>query len=217
MKKTITILYLFFVGNHLFGQVQKGTLLFEGSFKYDTKSNPVKLLAEESYSQFGLSPSISYFVTDHVYVGAGFAYERKNSDAYVKLIFDNIQPEKYITVPTNTIKQSNETFIYAGFWKEISPKFYWSSLLSAGLGFGKITKTTSNPVVSTFYTSNYVAIRLKPSLNYLISNSLGLKLTFGGLSFQNTKLSEGNTKSDFNLNINPDNWEFGLFYALNRK
>ena len=216
MKKTITILYLLFVGNHLFGQTQKGTLLFEGSFKYDTKSNPVKLLAEESYSQFGLSPSISYFVTNHVFVGAGFAYERKNSDAYVKLIFYN-DPDKYAIIPTNTTKQSNETFIYAGFWKEISPKFYWSSLLSAGLGFGRITTTIPNPVERTLYTSNYVAIRLKPSLNYLISNSLGVKLTFGGLSFQNTKLSEGNTKSNFNLNINPDNWEFGLFYALNRK
>lgn len=211
MNKNITLFFFLLLSNQLFGQIKKGSLVLDATFNYDTKTNPVKLLSEESYKQFELNLAISYFLNSNYFIGTGFNLKKKNSDNYVSLS-NTIGQD--IILSLNTIEKSNEAFVYVGYWKSITPKFSWSSIIDIGLGFDKTTLAANGLDLNNIQKSTHLALQLKSSLNYLISDSVGLKLTFGGIKFQNSKVSAGYTDNKFNLNLNPNNWEFGLLYIV---
>jgi hypothetical protein len=211
MNKNITLLFLLLFGSQLFGQIRKGSIVLDATFDYNTKTNPAKLLSEESYKQSELNLAISYFLNSNYFVGTGFNLKKKNTDNYIT--FSNIGGQDII-VPLNIVEKSNEALVYVGYWKNITPKFSWSSIVDIGIGFDKTTPTSNGLDLNNIQRSTHLALQLKSSLNYLISDSFGLKLAFGGIKFQTSKVSAGYTDFKFNLNLNPNNWQFGLLYIM---
>ena len=184
-------------------------------------------------TSLALSPTISYFLSDHLFVGIGFVYQNNSTDNFKRRVTKNTQENTTFTQETTStvLEKANEPFVMLGYWKAISPKLFFSTTLNIGVLNSSTDNTTTTlanrtPITSPDYTTyarfgyqkKYYTFRLKPSIGYLVSNSVGLNLTFGGLSYENNFVSKAGIQNDnVTFNLNPKNWEFGLFYYLNKK
>lgn len=251
MKNFILIVALLISMNPSFGQLKKGSWLIGGSIKYNTQKqegntdnidgNTVGTISTNTYEYYinnkyvstAFSPTISYFLSDHLFVGIGLVYQNNSTDNFKRRIIKNPQTNTTFTEETTNgvLEKINEPFAMIGYWKAINPKLFFSTTLSIGNVNSSVDNSSSAFInrlpktipdytsTSSFgYQKKYYTFRLKPSIGYLVSNSVGLNLTFGGLSYENNFASKNGIQDDnVTFNLNPKNWEFGLFYYLNKK
>lgn len=217
---------------YLGGNVNNYSVLFNGGQQINNSINAEYYIDNKSVSTL-LSPTISYFLSNHIFIGIGVAHQKENIKNINRTTRNDISVNKTIIFETTnqTTEKVNEKFAMIGYWKTLTPKIFFTTSLHisnvrSSTDNSTLTLSSSLPYTKPEYLSQrefgfqnkYYALRLEPTMGYLISNTFGLNITFGGLSYENNFASKGNIKDEnVNFNINPKNWKFGLFYYLSKK
>ncbi|GAB2611758.1 hypothetical protein GCM10027035_05270 [Emticicia sediminis] len=217
---------------YLGGNVNNYSVLFNGGQQINNSITAEYYIDNKSVST-SLSPTISYFLSNHIFIGIGITHQRENVKNINRTMRNDISTNQtFVFETTNqTTEKVNEKFAMIGYWKTLTPKIFFSTLLH----ISSLRSSTNNSTItlSSFlpytkpdnlserelgFQNKYYALRLEPTLGYLISNTIGLNITFGGLSYENNLAPKGSIKDEnVNFSINPKNWKFGLFYYLSKK
>lgn len=148
---------------------------------------------EEKSSNFNLSPSVGYFVSDNIAIEAGL----------------NIGSNKY----ANDSKSSS-------FGGELGANYFFtpadkfSFTVGAGFAYSTLKRESSSGTESPKVNSFIFAV--SPGLNYFVSDSFALRASIGALSYGSTKVDVDGAEAsnNFGLNLNLSNINFGVTYKF---
>lgn len=218
---------------YLGGNVKNYSALFNGGNQTNNSFAAEYYISNKSAST-SLSPTISYFLSNHIFIGIGITHQKENVKNINRIIQNNTSTNSnFLSESTyESVKKLNEQFAMIGYWKTVTPKIFFTTSLSIGsvisstdnstLRIGSSALPNTKPDYLSKYEfgfeNKYYTLRLEPTMGYLINKSFGLNITFGGLNYENNFASKDRIKyQNVNFNINPKNWKFGLFYYLSKK
>jgi hypothetical protein len=253
MKK-IYSLVIILVAFHLAASAQynQGRIYIDGSINYNNDKMTVTTLMvgapiATSSNNLTISPSIGYFVANNLAVGIGLEYKS----------LSNSNTTLTESVFANQVLDHNVYDLTSSKWKELAPSIFAKYILPisdklsfsimAKFSHGLVTdemsvnsttisfdgKVSTSEVVSEKPSKQTNRFNISPEFQYLITNKIGLKVNFTGLSYNSlpvinhsyetvdgTRFSNvvnyGSQKTT-SFNINPSSWSFGVFILLGGK
>jgi len=219
MKKILLFVAILFASQFAKAQTEKGTqtlganLQFFHSTNNGTSINPYNNAVtnvDQKSTTFSIGPSYSYFIANHLDLGAQLYYTTNRST-----YGDMASLQKQVSNTYGTNLYLRKYFMYQG---KIGIR------TGPYLGYSHATATTTNPLAdaiynSKAYTNNYNA-GLNCELLFYPTRQLGVSLMVANLSYQhfNTNSNQGDTRGDFvNLNLISNGAVVSVFYVIGSK
>lgn len=170
-----------------------GDAFITGSVSYDyTKNDASKV------NQFGVGPSVGYFVSDKIALGISGTYSTIKSEG--------------ITYPSVNKTKSYSAGVFGRYYFTPANKFSFFGNLRVSYNHNKLD---SNQV--TERTGSGFGVQAGPGINYFISPRFSLQTSLGFLSYGSSKTKLGgveSTSNGFNAGLDFSNLSFGLLYKL---
>lgn len=195
MKKYIVVAVLaFFAINSAQAQVAQGRVMVGGNVGFGQNSGN-----NNSSTNFSFNPSLGYFITDNIALGAGLIMtSTSNTTTVINTTTRNT---------TNTIGLAP----FARYYGEIVEKFYWFG--NAGISYSSFSNKTTVTLNNTSTTTtnpntNQFRFNLGGGLAFFPSEKFQLELAYNVLSFQ----SFDNGSSSFNFGLNTFGPSLGFRY-----
>ncbi|MHC1707369.1 MAG: outer membrane beta-barrel protein [Bacteroidales bacterium] len=217
-KIIITFCMLFLSTVYVYSQTGQGTMYLGGSFNLGFGSEKIKVGSNSTDGpksfNFGINPSAGYFISDNFMIGLGIGYDMESvkeegngfgpDETKLTVSAFNIGP--YVRYYMMPVKNAG-VFVQGGI----------------GMGFGKTkeeetdggTTTTEEIKMSAF------VVGITPGIVFFVGEKVAFEATFGGLNFVSAtnKQDDGDdevkqTTSNFNLDINPGAFTFGVAVHL---
>ncbi len=210
MKKiSVVAIILIFVGFNTFAQLSQGMISVGGSLNL-TLSNHKNTqnsttVNGPSKSQFLISPSIEYFLSDRFSLGGGLSYYTSNEKDYPT---DNHLSEKASIFSITP---------FARMYFSMGEKVSLFGQGSIGFGFGKYTSAYKygNTITSTESKMTNFELGVRPGFQYLVSGKLALEATFGFVGFTSNKSNNKEfTDSSFQIDFSPATLALGIRFFL---
>lgn len=153
-------------------------------------------------NNFNVAPSVGYFVTPNIALGARLSYGNSNSTSE----FQNIENEEKI-----------ETFSAGAFGR-----YYWTPAarfsifgeLNANYANVKFTETTGQ--ISDSSKADGFNFQFAPGINYFLTRNFALEATWGVLGYSSVKPDfDGADSTDrFNVGLDLNDLSLGLVYKF---
>lgn len=179
-------------------------ILVGGSFDYTYQDSKTTDDLKSTSNYLTITPEVAYMLTKSVAIGIDFGVlsSKSTSQNNIYTILGNT-----IVTSKNTNKFFSPSIFIQKFFP-ISSNLYWSMKTEVGYGWGKSTYGED----SQKYTA--LGFGISPELDYFISKKVGIKANFNGLNYTYTSYKNENKSNRFSVNLNPSNWEFGVFVKL---
>lgn len=196
MKKAILLIaaitFGFSVSNAqedgVIGGFSKGDVYVSGSIGFNSQNSP----GDSKDNAFTVMPSVGFFVSDHVALGAELGYMTYKGK-----------------LSGTTVSKINQ--LSAGVYGKyvFTPQKQFSFYTQLGVGI-----TTWEDKEITDSKVNGFGVALAPGINYFISNCIALHASVGSLAYNTTKPDvDGAESTDtFGLNVNLKDINFGVIY-----
>lgn len=234
MKKLSALIITAFFASHVHAQTSKGTVALTATFGYSqTKGSAEKeeyggLYKSESHD-YTLAPSLGFFVQDNLELGASIYindYKSESLSPYYASIH---------RLRADGVRNNYRAF--ARKYKFLTPKLAVYGMLSAGLYNEKYSYSSHHTgMQSQKYVSrnsySTISAGLSPGLTYFASNSIGLSVNLGALTYSRRKVDDKITSASmdfpeqhydtkYNSNIleldfSSMNLNFGLSYFIGK-
>ena len=169
----------------------QGSTFITGAVGFASES-----IAEEKTSEFTIAPSVGYFVTPNIAIGAKLGYTSlKNEEGSYEETTD---------------------LLTAG----VFGRYYWMPAskfsIFAELGADYRSLTEDDNTISNEYKSNGFAIQLAPGMNYFLSNNFALEAKVGVLGYSSDKpdYTGAEATDNFNIGLNLNDITLGLVYKF---
>ena len=169
----------------------QGSTFITGAVGFASES-----IAEEKTSEFTIAPSVGYFVTPNIAIGAKLGYTSlKNEEGSYEETTD---------------------LLTAG----VFGRYYWMPAskfsIFAELGADYRSLTEDDNTISNEYKSNGFAIQLAPGVNYFLNNNFALEAKVGVLGYSSDKpdYTGAEATDNFNIGLNLNDITLGLVYKF---
>lgn len=169
----------------------QGSTFITGAVGFASES-----IAEEKTSGFTIAPSVGYFVTPNIAIGAKLGYTSlKNEEGSYEETTD---------------------LLTAG----VFGRYYWMPAskfsIFAELGADYRSLTEDDNTISNEYKSNGFAIQLAPGVNYFLNNNFALEAKVGVLGYSSDKpdYTGAEATDNFNIGLNLNDITLGLVYKF---
>ena len=169
----------------------QGSTFITGAVGFASES-----IAEEKTSGFTIAPSVGYFVTPNIAIGAKLGYTSlKNEEGSYEETTD---------------------LLTAG----VFGRYYWMPAskfsIFAELGADYRSLTEDDNITSNEYKSNGFAIQLAPGMNYFLNNNFALEAKVGVLGYSSDKpdYTGAEATDNFNIGLNLNDITLGLVYKF---
>ncbi len=169
----------------------QGSTFITGAVGFASES-----IAEEKTSGFTIAPSVGYFVTPNIAIGAKLGYTSlKNEEGSYEETTD---------------------LLTAG----VFGRYYWMPAskfsIFAELGADYRSLTEDDNTISNEYKSNGFAIQLAPGMNYFLNNNFALEAKVGVLGYSSDKpdYTGAEATDNFNIGLNLNDITLGLVYKF---
>ena len=169
----------------------QGSTFITGAVGFASES-----IAEEKTSEFTIAPSVGYFVTPNIAIGAKLGYTSlKNEEGSYEETTD---------------------LLTAG----VFGRYYWMPAskfsIFAELGADYRSLTEDDNTISNEYKSNGFAIQLAPGMNYFLNNNFALEAKVGVLGYSSDKpdYTGAEATDNFNIGLNLNDITLGLVYKF---
>ena len=169
----------------------QGSTFITGAVGFASES-----IAEEKTSGFTIAPSVGYFVTPNIAIGAKLGYTSlKNEEGSYEETTD---------------------LLTAG----VFGRYYWMPAskfsIFAELGADYRSLTEDDNTISNEYKSNGFAIQLAPGMNYFLNNNFALEAKVGVLGYSSDKPDYAGAEAtdNFNIGLNLNDITLGLVYKF---
>ena len=169
----------------------QGSTFITGAVGFASES-----VAEEKTSGFTIAPSVGYFVTPNIAIGAKLGYTSlKNEEGSYEETTD---------------------LLTAG----VFGRYYWMPAskfsIFAELGADYRSLTEDDNTISNEYKSNGFAIQLAPGMNYFLNNNFALEAKVGVLGYSSDKpdYTGAEATDNFNIGLNLNDITLGLVYKF---
>ena len=169
----------------------QGSTFITGAVGFASES-----IAEEKTSGFTIAPSVGYFVTPNIAIGAKLGYTSlKNEEGSYEETTD---------------------LLTAG----VFGRYYWMPAskfsIFAELGADYRSLTEDDNTTSNEYKSNGFAIQLAPGVNYFLNNNFALEAKVGVLGYSSDKpdYTGAEATDNFNIGLNLNDITLGLVYKF---
>ncbi len=171
------------------GGFEKKDIYISGTVGFSNNSNSG---SDVSFTNYVISPSVGYFVTENIAVELGLTIgSEERFDGFIGDVVD-----------TNTFGV-NLNGIYF-----FTPSNQFSFVVGAGISYATIGEENTPD-------TNAFAIAVAPGVNYFVSESFALRASVGSLSYSNSKVEgASNSTSNFGLNLNLASINLGLTYKF---
>ena len=169
----------------------QGSTFITGAVGFASES-----IAEKKTSGFTIAPSVGYFVTPNIAIGAKLGYTSlKNEEGSYEETTD---------------------LLTAG----VFGRYYWMPAskfsIFAELGADYRSLTEDDNTISNEYKSNGFAIQLAPGMNYFLNNNFALEAKVGVLGYSSDKpdYTGAEATDNFNIGLNLNDITLGLVYKF---
>ncbi len=169
----------------------QGSTFITGAVGFASES-----IADEKTSGFTFAPSVGYFVTPNIAIGAKLGYTSlKNEEGSYEETTD---------------------LLTAG----VFGRYYWMPAskfsIFAELGADYRSLTEDDNAISNEYKANGFAIQLAPGMNYFLSNNFALEAKVGVLGYSSDKpdYTGAEATDNFNIGLNLNDITLGLVYKF---
>ena len=169
----------------------QGSTFITGAVGFASES-----IAEEKTSGFTIAPSVGYFVTPNIAIGAKLGYTSlKNEEGSYEETTD---------------------LLTAG----VFGRYYWMPAskfsIFAELGADYRSLTEDDNTISNEYKSNGFGIQLAPGMNYFLNNNFALEAKVGVLGYSSDKpdYTGAEATDNFNIGLNLNDITLGLVYKF---
>ena len=169
----------------------QGSTFITGAVGFASES-----IADEKTSGFTIAPSVGYFVTPNIAIGA-------------KLGYTSLKNEEGSDEETTDL-------LTAG----VFGRYYWMPAskfsIFAELGADYRSVTEDDNTISNEYKSNGFAIQLAPGMNYFLNNNFALEAKVGVLGYSSDKpdYTGAEATDNFNIGLNLNDITLGLVYKF---
>ncbi len=232
MKRSIivSLLFVMIIQLSATAQVEKGDwiLSFSGMYDDSQKGKLGALISGgEKNTEYQVGINAGYAIGKRLIVGLSFAYVNQESvsseslsSTYRYFIASQLERETYAFNPSAFIK----------YYRNINEKWFFSITLQVGYIKGKMDVTQTNAYVESVITEEFMAYDIRdsetyitdhefsenldiwtfglhPEINYQLTKRWGLQAAVGGITYTIVDKDQKN----FRLNINPLDWEYGVF------
>ena len=216
----------------------------KGSFYIDGNVNFSKEVSNVVYSpnsgtpsefgtkSFGVAPNIGYGISNCFLIGMGVNYQQirteslqqqSNPSSGYSTIFISRDYTTKTIAPTVFLKYlkplNSKIFIGVSLNLEYGKEKTKNNLPSSdfsGLLFGPF----GNPITVTSAAkdfTDYYGVSLSPEILFFVTNKIGLRANFNGFTFVKKDAFASKQTREYNFNLNPANWKFGVFILLEKK
>ena len=169
----------------------QGSTFITGAVGFASES-----IADDKTSGFTIAPSVGYFVTPNIAIGAKLGYTSlKNEEGSYEETTD---------------------LLTAG----VFGRYYWMPAskfsIFAELGADYRSLTEDDNTISNEYKSNGFAIQLAPGMNYFLNNNFALEAKVGVLGYSSDKpdYTGAEATDNFNIGLNLNDITLGLVYKF---
>jgi len=188
-------------------QFSKGNVFLGGSLSVAILNSDVATSnSKQTMNNFGISPTIGYFLNEKMALGAALSYSNSLNQ------FDS-------KVSPNTTKIETNSFginPYFRLYKPLSSSIYFA--LQGGLSFARSTSTvTAGPPQIVTETPSYsLGANLRPIFIFFPSPKWGVEASIGSLGYNYMKyLADAGSVSSFG--VNAGTFSFGVSYYFLKK
>ena len=196
------------------GQSLKGSFYIDGQVNFSQKEEILENNFGSSYQTqkiIGFNPNIGYGIGNNFLVGIGINFQQTKtvgSSFISKTIVDK-----------TLLSKSIEPSIFFKCVKPIYNRLFFS--LKLNLYYGKLNvekNNLSNTAANSFFKSEikYHGASLSPELLFLITKKIGFHANFRGFNIVKTEDFQGRFVTEYDFNLNPSNWTFGVFILLGK-
>lgn len=169
---------------------KQGDALITGSVSFNSQKQ-----GDAKNTSFSIAPSAAYFVTSNIALGVNIGYRHSKSKV------DNTDNESTF----NSISPG----IFGRYYFTPANKF---SLFADVETAYVSTKSETNSGVD--YKTTGFSASAGPGFNYFLTNHLALETVFGVLSYGSQKPENGDSTSNFSVNLNLSNIYLGVVYKF---
>jgi hypothetical protein len=235
MKKILVATLLFF-NFSLFSQFESSGFLISTGLSFSKKEtftplNPAFMNVpnlppnQANQTALNISPEISYVVNSKFMIGLGYTSVQSKRESNTTSGFSSTNG--IITSVRKTVSISENK--QSGLSLHIRYSQNIMSNLVVNLKFNYINwkgtasvenTSTNTPVgnpIPPFLansTFNFGEVRFSPSLHYFISKGFGCYVETLGLNFQFDDSRAKPNSTNYNFDLNPENWRIGFFYFI---
>jgi hypothetical protein len=192
MKKLSALIVAALFASYVHAQTSKGTVALTATFGYSQTTGSAEkeeyggLYKSESHS-YTFAPSLGFFVKDNLELGASVYindYKTESLSPYYASIH---------RLSTEGVRKNFRAF--ARQYKFLTPKLAVYGMLSAGLykeAYSYSSHHTGTQIQKYVSNNSYstISAALSPGLTYFASNSLGLSVNLGALTYSRRKVDD---------------------------
>ncbi len=213
-KDSLLLLCFIFLFTTVQGQSLKGSLYIDGQANFSKKNEVFKgasSASDETQRIIGFNPNIGYTISNRFLVGLGVNFQQTKTDGLT--LHSTTIIKKLLT------SKSIEPSVFLKYLKPINSRLIFS--LKLNLYYGKLyleQNIQSNTAGGTFFKSEnkYHGASFSPELLFLLTKKIGLHVNFRGLNVVKTEVLPGGLITEYDFNLNPSNWKFGVFVLLGK-
>jgi hypothetical protein len=200
-------------------QISQGTIGVGGSLSFRTmggetvatNSGTSVTTEKNTETTFGINPTVLYFLTDNIGIGASLGYN---------MYKDAAPGDSDVTTSTMMLVGP-----MARYNMGITDKFGMLADLTVGLGFGGTKNEVKSGGTTTTVESDRFAmdISLRPGLQYFLRDNIAIQAHYGRLGYMTQKdtMESGTSKSEdsdneFELNFDSSSLAFGFMWYFGK-
>lgn len=181
MKKQLFLLLAFVMTGAVAMAQNAGVWMIGGTFGISTSKTSYThenvTQVREKQTDFNIIPSLYYFVTDEIAVGAGIGYE------FSKALTD-VEDDLYDRTGLMVFRPSMYYYV------KLSDKFYYNPELYIGLKFGNAkSEVDKNTTYKMGYNRFEIGVNVL-NFEFRPTDHVGLGITCGNLSYVNNKIKD---------------------------
>ncbi len=181
MKKQLFLLLAFVMTGAVAMAQNAGVWMVGGTFGISTSKTSYThenvTQVREKQMDFNIIPSLHYFVTDEIAVGAGIGYE------FSKALTD-VEDDLYNRTGLMVFRPSMYYYV------KLSDKFYYNPELYIGLKFGNAkSEVDENTTYKMGYNRFEIGVNVL-NFEFRPTDHVGLGITCGNLSYVNDKMKD---------------------------
>jgi hypothetical protein len=211
MKKLAVLLFLA-LSFPATAQFSKGTVFLGGTlstiFQNSDNNTPVNQIPNsQTTSNFGISPSVGFFLSEKMAVGAALNYSAQRSDYH--------QANGYYS-KSSLISIGNNP--YLRLYQPITGSIYFGLQGSVGFSRGNFKQTTTNGIAEmvTEIPSYSLTASVKPLFIFFPSPKWGIETSIGSLGYSYSRnLPDASSSTSFGMTAG--SFSFGVAYYFIKK
>jgi hypothetical protein len=212
MKNALFFVFLF-TSMILSGQPQQGKIQLNVDFGYSSSSDVINAsgytYSNDNENGLSVSPTLSYFASDKISIGATFIYQESNQESNLEgdLTYKLYYYTHGIGPTLGIYSMINDKL---GLFAQGSV-FYLSGTLKV------MPETGADEIV---FEGTGVGLQFKPGIRYYIHPKFAFEASFSGISYSKIDLKPSGggdikyTKKQLDMGFNMSSLQFGIVYYL---